>query len=147
MYCHLKHRKIRKLPRKNLILRTSAFWALYGANDRSPRIRANTGEFARIRREFARVRRLFANFLFPRTLANDWRTLGELPRTLAEFARIRPNSRGVRRELANSLYNDAVPTRRNARKLFSPRGYSLTRFAYTQNLGVCNLIGCCARHL
>ena len=78
------------------------FLALYGANDRSPRIRANTGEFARIRREFARVRRLFANFLFPRTLANDWRTLGELPRTLAEFARIRANSRGVRRELANS---------------------------------------------
>ena len=85
-----------------LIAIKSQRWALYGANDRSPRIRANTGEFARIRREFARIRRLFANFLFPRTLANDWRTLRELPRTLAEFARIRPNSRGVRRELANS---------------------------------------------
>ena len=54
----------------------------------SPRIRANPPT----------VRQLF----FWRTLANHWRTLRELPRTLAEFARIRPNSRGVRRELANS---------------------------------------------
>ena len=69
--------------------------ALYLANDRSPRTRANAGELARIRANSARVRQPFANFFIsrtPPTFARVRRTFGELSANSPEFARIRAES-------------------------------------------------------
>ena len=71
----------------------SNLWALYLANDRSPRTRANAGELARIRANSARVRQPFANFFIsrtPPTFARVRRTFGERS---ANSSRIRPSSR------------------------------------------------------
>ena len=53
---------------------------------------ANSRKLARIRSDSRRIRAnspTVRQLFFSRTLANDWRTHGELSRTLAEFARIR----------------------------------------------------------
>ena len=97
--------------------------------------KGNNRHFSRrtiVRCEFARIRRLFANLFSSRTLVNDWRTLGELPRTLAEFARIRANSSGVRRELADSSpKNFSIRPFPNFRRTIGERPFAANNYHST----------------
>ena len=82
----------------NFFLISQPSRALYPANYRSPRTRANSSELARTPREFASSS---PTPTLRRTPPNVRRSTPNVRRSSAEFARVRPSSRVLRRELAN----------------------------------------------
>ena len=72
--------------------------AIYPANYRSPRTRANSRELGRTPREFASSS---PTLTLRRTPPNVRRSTPNVRRSSAEFARVRPSSLVLRRELAN----------------------------------------------
>ena len=73
-------------------------WAVYPANCRSPRTRANSGELERTRANSARIRHRFANTDTP---PNSGERSPEYAERSPEFGGVRPGSPVLRRELAN----------------------------------------------
>ena len=116
--------------------------ALYPANYRSPRTRANSSELARTRANSARIRQQFADTHTP---ANSAERSPEYAERSPEFARVRPSSRVLRRELANgspensfagrNLNQRSPRTRSAANVVRRERGSSRTTFAANDNFG------------
>ena len=108
--------------------------AVYPANCRSPRTRANSRELERTPRELANGS---PTPTVRRTPPDVRRSTPNVRRSSAEFARVRPSSRALRRELANgspenSFAGRNLPTS-NGR---SPRtGSPRTTFAANVNFG------------
>ena len=77
---------------------SSVISAVYPANCRSPRTRANSGELERTRANSARIRHRFANIDTP---PNSGERSPEYAERSPEFGGVRPSSPVLRRELAN----------------------------------------------
>ena len=116
--------------------------ALYPANYRSRRTRANSRELGRTPREFASSS---PTPTLRRTPPNVRRSTPNVRRSSAEFARVRPSSRVLRRELANgspensfagrNLNQRSPRTRSAANVVRRERGSSRTTFAANDNFG------------
>ena len=108
--------------------------AIYPANYRSPRTRANSRELGRTPREFASSS---PTPKLRRTPPNVRRSTQNVRRSSAEFARVRPSSRVLRRELANGSPENSFAGRNPnhlqrafaANEVRRERGSPRTRFA------------------